>query len=315
MCTKKYVNIVEGIIFMRKLGCKFKTFIKEVLSKVIQGDIFNTAIIVTYYVLLTVVPVIIFIGNILPLMHINAARIMPYLKVALPEPIYTFFGPIVQRFLMHGSGSIASFSMLFTLWAGSRGINALKRSMNQIFGVGDSQDFIATTVLSILITISFGALLVTVFVIYSFGQIVLEYLTPIFQLPLTYLEVFLKYRWSVTFIIIFIILCLIYIVLPNVKVHWLSVWPGALIASLGWMALTGIFTIYVKYFAYRVLSYGTLGTFLVLLFWMNFSNIIILLGAILNAFIEEHRYGKVIPKEHKFGHKIKKKVEQAQKQR
>lgn len=289
---------------MKKIGHKINVLFKSILNKTIQGDIFNTAIIATYYVLLTIVPIVIFIGNILPIMHINATKIMPYLNVALPEPIYNFLGPIVQKFLTHGSGGIASFSMLFTIWAGSRGINALKRSMNQIFGVGDSQDFIATTILSLLITLSFGALLVIIFVIYSFGQIVLEYLTTVFKLPLTYLEVFMKYRWSVTFIIIFVILCLLYIVLPNVKVHWLSVWPGALIAALGWMALTGIFTIYVKYFAYRVLSYGALGTFLVLLFWMNFSNQIILFGSIINAFIEEHRYGKVVPKEHKLGKKI-----------
>ena len=147
------------------------------------------------------------------------------------------------------------------------------------------------------------------------GQIVLEYLTPIFKLPLSYLEIFLRYRWSVTFVIIFSILCLIYIVLPNVKVHWLSVWPGALVAALGWMALTGIFTIYVKYFAYRILSYGTIGTFLVLLFWMNFTNLIILFGAIVNAFLEEKIYGKVVPKEHRFGKKVQRKIhERRQKQ-
>ena len=196
---------------MKKFGANLKEFAKTALKKTIQGDIFNMAIVATYYVLLTIVPIVIFIGNILPIMHLNATRIMPYLNVALPEPVYNFLGPIVRKFLTHGSGGIASFSMIFTLWAGSRGINALKRSMNQIFGVGDSQDFIVTTVLSILITLSFGALLVTTFVIYSFGQIVLEYLTPIFKLPLSYLEIFLRYRWSVTFVIIFSILCLIYI--------------------------------------------------------------------------------------------------------
>lgn len=300
---------------MKKFGANLKEFAKAALKKTIQGDIFNMAIVATYYVLLTIVPIVIFIGNILPIMHLNATRIMPYLNVALPEPVYNFLGPIVRKFLTHGSGGIASFSMIFTLWAGSRGINALKRSMNQIFGVGDSQDFIVTTVLSILITLSFGALLVTTFVIYSFGQIVLEYLTPIFKLPLSYLEIFLRYRWSVTFVIIFSILCLIYIVLPNVKVHWLSVWPGALVAALGWMALTGIFTIYVKYFAYRILSYGTIGTFLVLLFWMNFTNLIILFGAIVNAFLEEKIYGKVVPKEHRFGKKVQRKIhERRQKQ-
>ena len=53
----------------------------------IQGDVFNMAIVATYYVLLTIVPIVIFIGNILPIMHLNAARIMPYLNIALPEPV------------------------------------------------------------------------------------------------------------------------------------------------------------------------------------------------------------------------------------
>lgn len=290
---------------MKKWGKNIRKFTRVALRKMIQGDIFNMAIVATYYVLLTIVPIVIFIGNILPIMHLNATRIMPYLNIALPEPVYNFLGPIVRKFLTRGSGGMASFSMVFALWAGSRGINALKRSMNEIFGVGDSQDFIVTTILSLLITLSFSALLVVIFVVYSFGQVVLEYLTPIFQLPLSYLEIFLRYRWSVTFVIIFLILCLIYIVLPNVRTHWLSVCPGGLIAALGWMALTGIFTFYVKYFAYRILSYGTIGTFLVLLLWMNFTNLLILFGAIVNAYLEEKVYGKVVPKEHRLGKRIR----------
>ena len=154
---------------MKKFGANLKEFAKTALKKTIQGDIFNMVSFATYYVLLTIVPIVIFIGTICAIMHLNATRIMPYLNVALPDPVYNFLGPIVRKFLTHGSGGIASFSMIFTLWAGSRGINALKRSMTQIFGVGDSQDFIVTTVLSLLITLSFGALLVTTFVIYSFG--------------------------------------------------------------------------------------------------------------------------------------------------
>lgn len=300
---------------MKKIGTTFKLFIKNVVKKAFMGDIFNTSIIVTYFVLLTFVPTVMFIGNILPLVHINADRLLPYLNTALPQPVYHFLSPLVRKFLTHGSRGMAFFSILFTFWAASRGINALKQSMNKIFGVGDSQDFIATTILSLMITLSFGILIVMVFFIYSFGQLILEYITPLFKLPILYLHIFLKYRWSVTFIIIFLIMCVLYIVLPNVKVHWTSVWPGALIAALGWMALTSIFTIYIKYVAYRVLSYGTLGTFLVLLFWMNFSNWIILFGAIVNSFIEEQHYGNVIPKEHRIGKIVARHVKDKQQQK
>ena len=50
-------------------------------------------------------------------------------------------------------------------------------------------------------------------------------------------------------------------------------------------------------------------------FLMNFTNLIILFGAIVNAFLEEKIYGKVVPKEHRFGKKVQRKIhERRQKQ-
>jgi len=237
---------------------------------------------------------VIFIGNILPLLHIKASEILPYLEMAVPKAVYTTLEPLLETFLSNGSsGGVASVSGVISVWAASRGINALKKAFNEAFGVGNDQGIFTQRILSFLITIFIGALLVIAFIVYSFGQLVLEYLIPIFGLPLDWLTTFTQLKWPTTLLGIFLIMCLLYLLVPNAKVHLRYLWVGALFSTLGWMLLTQGFSIYVRYFARSVLSYGTIGTFIVLLFWMNYSALVIMVGAVINATLEERKYGTI----------------------
>ena len=259
-----------------------------------RAHISNTAIVIAYYTLVAIFPMVIFIGNILPLLHIKAGEILPYLEMAVPKAVYTTLEPLLETFLSNGSsGGVASVSGVISVWAASRGINALKKAFNEAFGVGNDQGIFTQRILSFLITIFIGALLVIAFIVYSFGQLVLEYLIPIFGLPLDWLTTFTQLKWPTTLLGIFLIMCLLYLLVPNAKVHLRYLWVGALFSTLGWMLLTQGFSIYVRYFARSVLSYGTIGTFIVLLFWMNYSALVIMVGAVINATLEERKYGTI----------------------
>lgn len=259
-----------------------------------RANISNTAIVIAYYTLVAIFPMVIFIGNILPLLHIKASEILPYLEMVVPKAVYTTLEPLLETFLSNGSsGGVASVSGVISVWAASRGINALKKAFNEAFGVGNDQGIFTQRILSFLITIFIGALLVIAFIVYSFGQLVLEYLIPIFGLPLDWLTTFTQLKWPTTLLGIFLIMCLLYLLVPNAKVHLRYLWVGALFSTLGWMLLTQGFSIYVRYFARSVLSYGTIGTFIVLLFWMNYSALVIMVGAVINATLEERKYGTI----------------------
>ena len=198
------------------------------------------------------------------------------------------------KFLQTGaSGSVASISGLVTLWATSRGINALKQAFNQAYDVGNDQGVITQRLLSFLIMIFIGVMLIILFVIYSFGQLVLEHLTPLFELPTDWLTTFSQLKWPTTVLGLFLIFIILYFLVPNAKVHLKYIWPGAVVATLGWMMLTQVFSIYVRYFARSFLSYGTIGTFIVLLLWLNYSAYVIMVGVVINASLEELRGGKV----------------------
>lgn len=259
-----------------------------------RANVSSTAIVIAYYTLVTIFPMVIFIGNILPLLRLEVDAVLPYLEMAMPRSIYTTLEPLITKFLQTGaSGSVASISGLVTLWATSRGINALKQAFNQAYDVGKDQGVITQRLLSFLIMIFIGVMLIILFVIYSFGQLVLEHLTPLFELPTDWLTTFSQLKWPTTVLGLFLIFIILYFLVPNAKVHLKYIWPGAVVATLGWMMLTQVFSIYVRYFARSFLSYGTIGTFIVLLLWLNYSAYVIMVGVVINASLEELRGGKV----------------------
>lgn len=274
----------------KRLACFSELFQKNFK----RANVSSTAIVIAYYTLVTIFPMVIFIGNILPLLRLEVDAVLPYLEMAMPRSIYTTLEPLITKFLQTGaSGSVASISGLVTLWATSRGINALKQAFNQAYDVGNDQGVITQRLLSFLIMIFIGVMLIILFVIYSFGQLVLEHLTPLFELPTDWLTTFSQLKWPTTVLGLFLIFIILYFLVPNAKVHLKYIWPGAVVATLGWMMLTQVFSIYVRYFARSFLSYGTIGTFIVLLLWLNYSAYVIMVGVVINASLEELRGGKV----------------------
>jgi membrane protein len=244
----------------------------------------------------------------LPLLNIKAATILAYLESAVPKTIYHTLSPIILSFLDHGSGGLISVSALVALWAVSRGVNSLKQAFNDAYGVEDTQNVLMTRLFSLIITFLLLASLAIIIIAFSFGQLVLDYLAPILDISEKITGLFTQVKWPVTVLGLLFILGAMYFFLPNAKVHfWLTI-PGTVLATITWIVLAQGFSIYVRYFARSVLSYGTLGTFIVLLFWLNYSGWVVMLGAVLNASLEMLVYHQIIPRKNRLKHYLIKKI-------
>jgi membrane protein len=92
--------------------------------------------------------------------------------------------------------------------------------------------------------------------------------------------------WSVPILSVLILFLLIYRVLPNAGQTWRSVVPGTLLAATLLLVLTQVFPLYVALFPPNH-AYALFGVFLVLTFWLYLLGLILVLGAELNAFLEQ----------------------------
>ncbi|MEI5994915.1 YihY/virulence factor BrkB family protein [Candidatus Enterococcus mansonii] len=290
-----------------KLTDKVKTnenlmrFIETTQRRMIDSDIGNTSVVVAYYLLLSLFPLLIAVGNLLPYLHIDSNDVLPYIAEAIPKAIYNDLKPAIQSLLTQRSGGLLSVSALAALWSASQSINAMQTAMNKAFGVEQRKNFIIVRIMSLFVIVLLLTAIVGVVGVLGLGKTILDILQPIFHFSTDFIDTFQALKWPVTSFILLIIMCLIYRVVPNAKLTFRSILPGAVFATLGWMLLSQVFGIYIKYFSSKISSYQIIGSFIILMLWLNFAATIIILGGIINAVVKEyisnekiqHRYGLI----------------------
>jgi membrane protein len=97
-------------------------------------------------------------------------------------------------------------------------------------------------------------------------------------------------KWPVIAAIVSQMIAFLYWVAPNVRqpgYRWIS--PGGVLAVVLWVIASGAFAFYVANFGSYNKTYGSLAAVIILLVWLWITNLVILLGAELNAEIERGR--------------------------
>ncbi|MGG5358089.1 MULTISPECIES: YihY/virulence factor BrkB family protein [unclassified Enterococcus] len=263
-------------------------FIETTRTRIADSEMGSTSVIVAYYLLLSIFPLLIAVGNILPFLHLDPEAVLTYVREVIPETVYQFLGPAIHDLLTQGSGSLLSLSALAALWSASRSITALQIAMNKAYGVEQRGNFIAVRLVSVIVIVLFLVAIVGVTVVLGLGQTILEWLDPIFHFSSELIDVFQTLKWPVTLLVLFVIMYVIYLIVPNVKLKLKTIIPGTIFATIGWMLLSQVFSIYAKYFAANVGGYQIIGSFIVLMLWLNFAATIIILGGIINAVVQEY---------------------------
>ena len=83
----------------------------------------------------------------------------------------------------------------------------------------------------------------------------------------------------VPFLLVFIAYLVLYRVVPNQKVSFGEVWPGALVAALLWTVLRVGYTIYVTEIAHFEDLFGPLAAIITLIVFIYFASVVLLIGA------------------------------------
>ncbi|MCF1617734.1 YihY/virulence factor BrkB family protein [Tetragenococcus koreensis] len=270
----------------------FKRFFNILKERVKISEFTTYSIVVAYYLLLSLFPLLITVGNILPFLSIDPNSILPYIQEIMPSTIYQFLGPAIEDLLTQSSGGLLSISAITTIWSASKSINALQKAMNKSLGVEQRAGVVAR-ILSVLVLILFLFAMVALSLIIGAGQVLLDAIQPIFQIPESFVNIFQKVKWPLTFVALFVLMAIIYWMIPNAKMKIRSILPGSVFATVGWLLLSQVFGLYARYFATTVSGYQIIGSFVVLMLWLNFAAMIIILGSVLNASMEEFYNGEL----------------------
>jgi len=260
----------------------------QTISKHYQmANVSDSAAVLAYYTLLSLFPALLVLASLLPFFHIETRTVMDGIEPFLPDNIYDILAPIIHSFLNNRNGSVLSIGVIVAIWSSSRAVAAFQRTVNGAYGVVRKQNAIVNRIVAFFWMVALIAFLFLMMLFFSVGQVILERLTPLLHLPTQLLSYVNAAKWPVTFVMTFFILMILFYFVPSVKLKLRYVWPGSLTATLGWLLLSQAFSWYLKFFVHNIDSYKTIGTFIVLMFWLDFTALILMFGAVLNAAIQD----------------------------
>jgi membrane protein len=175
---------------------------------------------------------------------------------------------------------------LLTIYSASRGVDAVRKALNLAYDVKESRPFWKTELIAYGMTVG-GAvlLLVGIAALVAGGEAGL-WVSRHIGLADEYVFVWRWLRWPVTAFVIMLAAAWAYYLLPDVDQDFKFITPGSVIGTLVWLATTWGFNEYVAHFGNYNVTYGSIGSVIVLLTWFYITGFVFLLGGETNAILE-----------------------------
>jgi membrane protein len=177
-----------------------------------------------------------------------------------------------------------------SLYGASGAFGAVGRALNVVWRVEEGRNFIRKKLQDVGWTLALLVLVLITFVLIFIGGDVAQDLLGKIGLGDYVGSVWLIARWPAALVVTMLIYAIVYYAAPNVEVprfQWIS--PGAVVGVFAWIVASAGFFFYVSNFSSYSATYGAFAAVVILLVWLWLTNLVLLLGAELNAVIDLRR--------------------------
>ncbi len=259
------------------------SFLRHLWRRLEVVDYFGIAAQLSYYFLLSLFPLLLFLVSLFPYIPITQTDMLGLVKDFAPQESMKLIETTLLE-LSEKNSTILSIGLIGTLWSASNGINAIIKAMNHAYEVKEARSFLRTRLTAVLLTLAMIVVILVALILPVFGKQIGLFLFSRLELSSQFLSVWNAMRWLVSSLIIFIIFIGLYWLAPSKKLSCPSAIPGALFATIGWILTSYAFSYYVDQFGNYTAAYGSIGAIIVLMVWFYISGVIIIIGGELNAF-------------------------------
>ncbi len=277
---------------LKPLGNVFNNFLIFFKS----SEMSLSSIAVAYYLLLSLFPLLLIIGNALPFFHINIDTVLNFLNENVPEQLYDGLAPVVRNVLSTTNTSLLWLSIIAGLWTFSRALSALQMSMNKAYEVYDHRDFIVSRIVGLVSGFAIFLFLYFSIALSTFGQLILERVHSWLDFDKRLYDTLHSMTLPVVALTTFLSLMLLYFILPNVKIRKIRyIMPGTIFSTFVLVFLTNLIAKYVSFALNRLNDLKLVGSLVIfaLMIWFIFIARVLILGAIFNAVYQKMKLGKI----------------------
>jgi len=238
-----------------------------------------------YNFLLSLIPVLMVLAALvayLPVKH-GMEDVNSFLVNVVPRQALPVIEDLLSKISPHRTG-LLSFGLITAVWLASKALKAIIMGLDLAYNVRAPRRIWTNRILAFVLTLAVGLLLLLGVALTLAGPFLGTLLSKVAPIHSLWLRLWPFIRWSVSVVVVFSAIELLYAVAPNLPfTHRLTV-PGAVFASALWIALAWGFGFYLQYSGAKLdRFYGVLATPIAFMIWLQWSASAILLGAEINS--------------------------------
>ncbi|CAN5635436.1 hypothetical protein BH24ACI2_BH24ACI2_02830 [soil metagenome] len=271
----------------------FKDFMKRLYTKAFnEEEVLGVSAQVAFYFAFALFPLLLFLISIFGIVMGSADNLRQemffYLEQVMPASAYDLVRTTVIEVTQSSSGGKLTLGLLIALWSASAGVDSLRNALNGIYNLTETRPWWKAKLVSLSTTLGLALLLTVALGVVFYGGKFISLILNSIKLPVSS-PVILGVLQVVTILIVLVLIfSLIYNYLPNHKEYkWVWVTPGAIIGIVLWVLFSYGFRLYLEFFNSYDKTYGSLGAVIILLLWLYLTALVVALGGVMNAVLEE----------------------------
>jgi membrane protein len=270
----------------------FKSFAILMMRDLEKKHLMLVAAGLAYYFLMSLFPALVLLtAGLAYLPQQNGSEeFTSFLAHVVPPQGLSLLEDILATITPHRSG-LLSIGIVTALWLASAGGQAIISSLDLVYEVAAPRPMWVNRILACGLTFGVGVLLLLGVGLTLVGPTIESVLSMVVPVQSLWLRAWSYIQWFVAALSIFAAIELLYWLAPNVDRTRRKTLPGAIVAAVGWMALSWGLGFYFQHFGGMKLYkfYGILASLVAFMVWLYWCAAVLLMGAQINAILRDYR--------------------------
>lgn len=242
-----------------------------------------------YFLILSIFPALLLVLSMLRYTGLQVQSLIELLRDFLPEALMGAVEELVYSTYLHSNGAVVGVAAVTALWSASRGVYGLLQGLNAIYGVSENRGYLYTRGISVVYMFLFLLVLLLTLVLHVFGGTLLNMLVMVDNPVVIFLVDLIDFRFFLLLVLQSVIFTAMFMTLPNKRNRFLDSLPGGVLASLGWLVFSDLYSIYVENFSSYANIYGSVYAIALSMLWLYCCMSILFYGGALNRYLMDRR--------------------------
>ena len=239
-----------------------------------------------FYMTISIFPFIILLLSLVRFLPFERAQMFNFLSGMLPDEVDRFLSDFITKITNNTTNAITIFSALGLLWSASKGVYSVIGGLNSVSETKETRNYFKVKFLSLFYTLSFILIILLTFILLVFGNRIVAFARS--KIPyIAVIYIIMSLRYLIGFCLLVFFFSFVYAFLPAKKQRFTTQMPGAIIASVGWIAFSYAFSFYIDNFSNYATVYGSLTAIVLLMLWLYSCMYILFFGGEINLYYQK----------------------------